>query len=250
MKKTIKELNTYIKSQQQNRQLLFGDATGYLYPNIPDDNHNFISDYNLAYELYDAYFVKEYGDRIVEYDVDTISELFAAWYYDITATTYVFIDAWARLYYALNINYNPVYNVEEHIETEYGEHETENVIGERSRTKGQQQNTRGGGTDTSTIANVAIDSVLEKESSKQTDVIASRTDTDGSRTDTEEEATDTTTSKTHTDTVDRSGNIGTVSATELLTKEIDQKKRLSFFKTIFLVFVEEVGAYYEPNFLQ
>ena len=248
MKKTIRQINEYVLTQE--RGLLFGESTGYLYPTILDSDVNFIDDYNDAYTLYDRYFVLEYGDRVVEYDVNTMQEFFAQWYFDITSIAYIYMDAWARLYYALNINYNPVYNVEEHIETEYGEHETENVIGERSRTKGQQQNTRGGGTDTSTIANVAIDSVLEKDSSKQTDVIASRTDTDGSRTDTEEEATDTTTSKTHTDTVDRSGNIGTVSATELLNKEIEQKKRLSFFKNIFLVFVEEVGAYYEPNFLQ
>lgn len=245
MKKTIKELNRYIKSQPDNRQLLFRESTGYIYPDIPDDDTNFISDYNDAYEIYDAYFVKEYGDRIVEYDVETMSALFDAWFYDITSTAYIYMDAWARLYYAMHINYNPVYNVEEHTETTYGEHVTESEYGEREHTKGEQVNTNGTHTDTSTQYNVAIDTQEEKESSKQTDVYGSHDNTEGERIDTEAAASDSVTSNEHVDTVDRSGNIGVVSATKLLADEIEQKKRLSFFKNAFLVLVEEVGAYYE-----
>lgn len=250
MKKTIKELNAYIKSQAQNRQLLFRDSAGYLYPDIPDDEHNFIDDYNAAFELYDSYFVKEYGDRVVEYDAETMSSFFDAWFNDIVSTTYIYLDAWARLYYALNINYNPVYNVEENTKTTYGQHETDFMNAERQHTKGAQTDTVGGGTDTSTTANVATDSVEYKDSAKQTDVIAQRQNTEGQRVDTESTFTDTTTSKQHIDTVERSGNIGVVSATELLNQEIAQKKRLSFFRNIFLILVEEVGAYYEYNFLQ
>lgn len=249
MKRTIKELNAYIKSQQQNRQLLFRESTGYLYPDIPDDDNNFITDYNAAYDLYDAYFVKEYGDRIVEYNVDTMSALFDAWFNDITATVYIFIDSWARLYYAMHINYNPVFNVEEHTETTYGEHSTDTEYGERTHTKGQQQNTNGTHTDTSTQYNVATDSVLEKESGKQTDEYGQQINTEGQRIDTEGNVTDTVTSNEHVDTVNRTGNIGTVSATKLLADEIEQKKRLSFFKNVFLVLVEEVGAYYESIIL-
>lgn len=248
MKKTIKQINDAFKLT--NQPLLFDSAVLYPYPTITGDTHNFILDYHNRASAYDAYFVKEYGERIVEYDVTTDTEFWAAWRQDLFGTELVYLDAWARLYYALNINYNPVYNVEENTTTTYGLHETDFMNAQRQHTKGQQIDTVGGGTDTSTTANIATDSVEYKDSAKQTDIIAQRQNTEGQRIDTESTFTDTTTSKQHVDTVERSGNIGVVSATELLNQEIAQKKRLSFFRNIFLILVEEVGAYYEPNFLQ
>ena len=248
MKKTIKQINDAFKLTE--KPLLFTESSLYPYPTIPDDDHNFIDDYNDYFETYDSYFVKEYGDRVVEYDAQSDSEFFARWEQDLFGTELIYLDAWARLYFALNINYNPVYNVEENTKTTYGQHETDFLNAQRQHTKGQQIDTIGGGTDTSTTANVATDSAQFKDSAKQTDVIAQRQNTEGQRIDTESTFTDTTTSKQHIDTVERSGNIGVVSATELLNQEIAQKKRLSFFRNIFLILVEEVGAYYEFNFLQ
>lgn len=248
MKKTIKQIITLLNSS--NKAALFTSASLYPYPVIPDSTDNFINDYNGAFDMYDHYFMKEYGERVVEYDVDTDQDFIEAWENDLYSTELVYLDAWARLYYALNINYNPVYNVEENITTTYGQHQTDFMNAERQHTKGTQTDTIGGGTDTSTTANVATDSVEFKDSAKQTDVIAQRQNTEGQRIDTESTFTDTTTSKQHVDTVERSGNIGVVSATELLNQEIEQKKRLSFFRNIFLILVEEVGAYYEFNFLQ
>lgn len=248
MKKTIKQINDAFKLTE--KPLLFELANLYPYPTIPDDDHNFIEDYNDNAAVYDNYFVKEYGERVVEYDVTSDTEFYAAWCQDLFGTELIYLDAWARLYYAININYNPVYNVEENTKTTYGQHETDFLNAQRQHTKGQQIDTVGGGTDTSTTANVATDSAEYKDSAKQTDVIAQRQNTEGQRIDTESTFTDTTTSKQHIDTVERSGNIGVVSATELLNQEIEQKKRLSFFRNIFLILVEEVGAYYEFNFLQ
>jgi len=248
MKKTIKQILTI--ARRNNKDLLFQDPELYPYPEIPDSNDNFISDYAALAPSYDNYFVKEYGARVVEYDVETEADFLEEWFKDLYGTELVYLEAWARLYYALHINFNPVYNVEEHIKTTYGEHITENVIGERSHTKGAQINDDGTHTDTSTQFNVAVDSGEEKESAKQTDVIGAHQTTEGRRTDTDDAATDTTTSNEHIDSVDRSGNIGVVSATDLLNAEIEQKKRLSFFKNVFLVLIEEVGAYYDSEFLQ
>lgn len=248
MKKTIRQINDAFKLTE--KPLLFTESSLYPYPTIPDDTNNFIDDYNDNFAAYDNYFVKEYGDRVVEYDAQSDSEFFARWEQDLFGTELIYLDAWARLYFALNINYNPVYNVEENTKTTYGQHETDFLNAERQHTKGAQTDTVGGGTDTSTTANVATDSAQFKDSAKQTDVIAERSNTEGQRVDTEATFTDTTTSKQHIDTVERSGNIGVVSATELLNQEIAQKKRLSFFRNIFLIIVEEVGAYYEFNFLQ
>lgn len=248
MKKTIRQINDAFKLTE--KPLLFTESSLYPYPTIQDDTHNFIDDYNDNFAAYDNYFVKEYGDRVVEYDAQSDSEFYARWEQDLFGTELIYLDAWARLYYAMNINYNPVYNVEENTKTTYGQHETDFLNAERQHTKGAQTDTVGGGTDTSTTSNVATDSAQFKDSAKQTDVIAQRQNTEGERIDTESTFTDTTTSKQHIDTVERSGNIGVVSATELLNQEIAQKKRLSFFRNIFLILVEEVGAYYEFNFLQ
>ena len=248
MKKKIRQIKDLLYND--NELLLFQDPDLYPYPTIEGSSDNFLSYYEDYGTDLDAYFVKEYGDRYVEYDVETDTDFLDAWQQDLYSTVLVYLDAWARLYYALNINYNPVYNVEEHTETIYGQHVTDNEIGARQHTKGQQQNTKGSETDTSTTSAVSIDAVQEKETGKQTDVYGQRSDTEGQRIDSDLAAKDTTTSKQHTDTVNRSGNIGVVSATELLNQEIAQKKRLSFFRNVFLVLVEEVGAFYEPDFLQ
>lgn len=262
MKKKIREIAALAKNNRE--WFLFDEDTSYPYPEIEDNETNFITDYNDLASTYNRYFVKEYGERTVEYDALTDTEFLQIWQEDIFATTCVYLSAWARLYYALDISYNPVYNVEEHTTTKYGQHETDFLNAARQHTTGQQQNTNGqqidtigSHIDTSTMKNVAIDSALEKESSKQEDNYAQRQDTKGQRIDTlgqrvdsDLSFTDTTTSKQHTDQTDRVGNIGVKSATELVNEEIRQKKRLSFFKNVFLVFVEEMGAYYEPDFLQ
>lgn len=248
MKKKIKQIKDLM--YEDNELLLFQDPDLYPYPAIEGSDDNFISYYEDYGTDLDAYFVKEYGDRYVEYDVETDGDFLDAWQQDLYSTVLVYLDAWARLYYALNISYNPVYNVEEHTETIYGQHVTDNEIGARQHTKGSQSNTKGSETDTSTTSAVSIDAAQEKETGKQTDVYGQRSDTEGQRIDSDLAAKDTVTSKQHTDTVNRSGNIGVVSATELLSQEIAQKKRLSFFRNVFLVLVEEVGAFYEPDFLQ
>jgi hypothetical protein len=55
--------------------------------------------------------------------------------------------------------------------------------------------------------------------------------------------------KQHTDTVDRTGNIGVVSATQLLNEEIKLRSRYSFWNNVFTTICEEIGAYYECDSL-
>lgn len=240
------------------------------YPAIEGNTSNFITDYQNDYTLFDHYFITHYGDRTVSLDVDEehVEEYWQETMYSILR---IYLDAWARLYYALNIDYNPIYNVEEHTTTTYGSHDTDtkyaqdqttDSFGEHQTTNsiGQKETTNGTRTDYTTDYSVSFDAATEKETGKTEDTIGAQTITEGAHTDTITNAaatdthtragrTDTVTSKQHIDTVDRAGNIGVVSATQLLAEEEKLRRKQSFYNNCFLTIVEELGAYYECDFV-
>lgn len=218
--------------------------------NYPESaEYNFLTDYAANMDDFDRYFVKEHGEKSVDLDADSDLEIINAWQEELTSIYYVYINSWAHIYDTLNIAYNPVYNVEEHITTKYGEHETEVEYGEHEteREYGATSDTYGTHTDTSTSYSVSFDTATEKETGKNSDTIGSQTNTSLAHTDTDTSKlhTDTTTSKLHTDTVDRSGNIGIKSATALAEEEIFFREKRVFFKNLFLTISREVGAYYD-----
>lgn len=248
MQVQIKKLFDYLK--EEDLPMLFPDNSGVYpvsYPTIEGNTSNFLTDYTADYEFFDHDFVHRFGERYIDLpysdtlDSDAISE----YYHEIYSILRVFIDSWARLYYALSIDFNPIYNVEEHTTTTYGQHVTDTDLGQRQHTEGNKSQTLGTGTDTSTAEKWAYDSLAFVNEAKQTDVTGSRTNTEASYTNTEAATKDTVTSKQHVDSVDRSGNIGTVSATDLLKREYELRRRLSFWDNLFTVIAEELGAYYE-----
>ena len=205
--------------------------TNMTYPEIEGDESNFLTDYNTNKAQYDRYFIKEHGEKTVDIDGITDEDIVTNWRNEIQAIQRIYLDAWAHIYYTLNIAYNPVYNVEEHITSKYGEHETEREYGEHEtdmqygqhetdRQYGQHETdvqygqhetdtqygatseTLGTHTDTRTDYMLSYDSALEKETGKTDNVIGSQTNTSLLHTDTETSKlhTDTTTSKLHTDT--------------------------------------------------
>ena len=205
--------------------------TNMTYPEIEGDESNFLTDYNTNKAQYDRYFIKEHGEKLVDIDGITDEDIVTNWRNEIQAIQRIYLNAWAHIYYTLNIAYNPVYNVEEHITSKYGEHETEREYGqhetdvqygqhETDRQYGQHETdvqygqhetdtqygatseTLGTHTDTRTNYAVSFDAATEKETGKSEDVIGSQTNTSLLHTDTETSKlhTDTTTSKLHTDT--------------------------------------------------
>ena len=258
------------------------------YPEIEGDESNFLTDYNTNKAQYDRYFIKEHGEKLVDIDGITDEDIVTNWRNEIQAIQRIYLDAWAHIYYTLNIAYNPVYNVEEHITSKYGEHETEREYGqhetdvqygqhETDTQYGATSETLGTHTDTRTNYAVSFDAATEKETGKSSDVIGSQTNTSLLHTDTETSKlhtdtttsklhtdtetsklhtdtttsklhTDTETSKLHTDTVDRTGNIGVKSASALAEEEALLRERQIFFKNIFLTISREVGAYYDYPF--
>ena len=205
--------------------------TNMTYPEIEGDESNFLTEYNTNKAEYDRYFIKEHGEKTVDIDGITDEDIVTNWRNEIQAIQRIYLNAWAHIYYTLNIAYNPVYNVEEHITSKYGEHETEREYGqhetdvqygqhETDRQYGQHEtdvqygqhetdmqygatsDTLGTHTDTTTQYTVNFDTGTEKETGKSEDVIGSQTNTSLLHTDTETSKlhTDTTTSKLHTDT--------------------------------------------------
>ena len=259
--------------------------TNMTYPEIEGDESNFLTEYNTNKAEYDRYFIKEHGEKTVDIDGITDEDIVTNWRNEIQAIQRIYLDAWAHIYYTLNIAYNPVYNVEEHVTSKYGEHETEREYGaheteteygahetereygaheteteygahETEMEYGATSDTLGTHTDTRTNYAVSFDAATEKETGKSEDVIGSQTNTSLLHTDTETSKlhtdtttsklhTDTETSKLHTDTVDRTGNIGVKSASALAEEEALLRERQIFFKNIFLTISREVGAYYD-----
>lgn len=241
------------------------------YPTIEGNTSNFLTDYATNKEQFDAYFLKEHGKKLVDLESEEDADIILEWKALITSIQRVYLNAWAHIYYTLDIAYNPVYNVEEHTTTKYGQHETDVQYGQhetemeygshvRTNAFGATQDTFGTHTDTSTDYSVAYDSGTEKETGKtsnetgqQINSSLAHTDTETSQkhtdTNTSKLHTDTTTSKQHTDTVDRTGNIGIKSATALATEEVFMREKQIFFKNIFLTISREVGAYYDCNII-
>lgn len=243
MKKTIKELYNLIESP------FVIDPTITGYPTIEGNESNFLTDYNTYKEDYDRFFVHEYGEMCVDLYSDNDSDAADEFKDELKSILRIYLDSWARLYYALNIDYNPIYNVEEHTETIYGQHVTDHELGQRQHTEGNKSRTFGQHDDTSTGSTWAYDSAAWVNHDKSVDNIGAQTNTEASYTNTDSAVKDTDTSKQHTDTVNRSGNIGIVSATELLEKEEKLRRSYSFFKNCFLTIITEVGGYYECDAL-
>jgi len=279
------KLKELYKSTGMGSPFLFKST--FSYPEFAETN--FLEEYIAQASVYDNYFLKEHGAKLVDFDSEEMADIKSEWEDMLESIYTVYINAWAHIYDTLNIAYNPVYNVEEHIVTKYGQHETNVEYGqhetdreygqhetnveygqhETDREYGNTSDTLGSHTDTTTNYGVAMDSAEEKETDKSTTVVGAQTNTSNTHTDKETSKlhTDTTTSKTHTDTetsklhtdtttsklhtdeVDRTGNIGTKSATALATEELFFRERQIFFKNIFLTISREIGAYYDCNII-
>ena len=243
MQKTIRQLFNLMDSP-----FVF-DSTAFTYPTIEGNTSNFLTDYTTDKEVYDGAFVHEYGNMVVDLYAEDDTEAAEEFRDELDQVLRLYLDSWARLYYALNIDYNPIYNVEEHTVTEYGQHVTDHDIGARQHTEGNKSRTIGAREDTNTGSHWAMDSAAWNNTDKSVDNLGAQTNTEASYINSEAAAKDTDTSKTHTDTVDRSGNIGVVSSTTLLKETEAFYRNMSFFKNCFLVIIREVGAYYEYDSL-
>ncbi len=194
------------------------------YPTIEESDANFLEYYDTNKINLDRMFIHDFGQRVVDFESDSDEDIADEWEDEVKAIQHVYLENWARLWYALSEPYNPLFNVDGTETTVYGLHQTD-----RSNTYTQHE-------DTSTQYSVAYDSALEKETGKQVDNLGGHTDTGYDK------------SLEHTDTVTRQGNIGVTKSTELLRDEMRLRTEVApFFKVVFQTMIEEIGAYYECN---
>ena len=218
--KKIKDLYTYAKAN--NKKLLFEKVTGITYPTIEGNTSNFLTDYaSMAPDLDRMFYIKYASMKpiIPEDNDETTAEYFDEWADCIRSVLSYYLDAWARLYYALSLQYNPIYNVDgettrrtngkteglsgsDTLNMSRGAQTISNQYGQKQTITdyGPDQNTmvRGAKSDHEKHSEVPFDSGIEKEISADSHTEDTYTDTD-----TRASRTDTSTDTTHTDTETR-----------------------------------------------
>lgn len=248
--------------------MMMGSSILPFYPVIEGNTSNFVSDYLSEYAYLDRLINFNYGDRTFEYD----SEDLMPGYWDDLVNSIVlkYIPSWARLYYALNENYNPLYNVDGTEVTTYGERTNTSNYGASTNTTeygdtsisvemGERNTTMVNGE----VATNSIDYSMsypnttrhesgynETGKGESTDTTKVETYTDTTTSDSHTDTftngahTDTHQEVEHTDTIRRYGNIGVVSTTKLLEEQYAFYKR-AFWDDVFKTIMMEVGLFYE-----
>ena len=239
--KKIKQLYDYAK--ENNHRLLF-ESTGITYPVIEGNTSNFINDYIANAEYLDKMFYIRYASMKPILPDEDMDEYFANWKSSIQAVLYFYLDAWARLYYALSLAYNPTWNYDGHnTTTTKGKTEglsgTDTVVYDRDAHITTEA--RGAKTTTDTEYEVPFDSTTEKEVGKSvagdtayTDTITEQANIDEDRTTYgKQNNVDYTVSET------KGGNQGTTTTQTMLNEEYELRKR-SFFDNCFKAICKEL----------
>lgn len=257
--------------------------TNLIYPTFPDNTSNFIEDYQDNAESFNKYAILKRGDQVVKFNEEDYEDGWDFLSEVSEAITDVHLDSWARLYYALSLSYNPLYNVDGTTTREttqrqrtdaYGAQSGSSTFGATSQTDnwgavsktdqfGNKSITLGARTDTQTEYSVSFDSGTEKETGKTENSNGSQTNTEASYTDTHSELaksdthtgaarndshsenaySDTHTDSAFTETETRQGNIGVTMSQQLLEAEWKFRQK-SFFETIINQMLDEAGFFY------
>ena len=199
--------------------------TNLTYPTFPDNTSNFITDYQSNAASFNKYALLKRGDQVVKFDEEDYED---GWDFlsEVTeAVTDVHLESWARLYYALSLSYNPLYNVDGTTVKEttqrqrtdaYGAQSGSSVFGATSQTDnigavavtdnfgarsltdnigavsktdqyGNKSETLGSHTDTQTQKSVSFNASTQKETGATENVYGSQTNTEAAYTDTHSE---------------------------------------------------------------
>ena len=236
--------------------LLFDSFLTPFYPDIEGNESNFLTDYATSHTVFDKAFTHKFGERVIDLEADTLSDAVTEFRGITSGVTMLNLSNWARLYYALSLDYNPLYNVDglttyTHGATSetytFGKDKTTSQYGATQDTVqygatqdtteyGATSKTEGANTDTDTNYAVSFDSAAEKETSKAVRENGSKTTTETLHTDTQSsiQHSDISSSLQHTDVAERDarsdgktttqyidtelrqGNIGVTKSTELL----------------------------------
>ena len=248
-----------------------GTDPGYLfhtnltYPTFEDNDSNFITDYQSNAASYNGYALLRRGDQVIKVDEEDYDP---AWDYLKEISGYItdaHLDSWARLYYALSLSYNPLYNVDgqtvrsttqKQRTDAYGAQSGSSTFGatDASDIYGAKSQTLGAHTDTLTQHSVSFNAATEKETGSTSSSYGAQTNTELEKTDrhtslarndshSEAAHSDTHTDAAFSETETRKGNIGVTMSQQLLEAEWEFRKK-SFFAMIINQMLDECGFYY------
>ena len=205
-------------------------------PNIPAfGSYESLADYFLNQTAYDSAILLKEGNLLMASDdseiiINTINAV----------VNQLAPYKWKKLYESMNLDYNPIWNVDGTETTVYGEHITTDANGARiTSTVNGQKHTN------SEYYTVPYDSTTDHKTGSDQTTTDSVTDTT-----TAEAVTDMNTSGAHTDTVTRQGNIG-VTSTQNLIKQEREIVNFNLYHTILMdvvdaitipIYEEEVGG--------
>ena len=228
--KTLKEIREGWDNLGLDPRVPFLLHTEASYPEIPDNESNFLTDYAAYEDSFNNMIVRKRGSQVADLDADwDDDESVIEWYNIIDGITTTYLESWARLYYALSLSYNPIWNVDGTTITERDAVENSNEYGEQSVTSGARS-------DSTTYNSVSYDSALEKETGKDDVSIGEQQNTYG-------EHTDTINLGEQKETVTRSGNQG-VTMTQAMLNEEWKFRQKAFFEHILNTVLDEIGFYY------
>lgn len=225
-------LDIYGEKKEEDKPL-FAITSPANYPTFEDSEANFINDYLLDHENFDVYAARMYGERITRFVSEDDAEILEEFDSIINSILSVHLSEWARLYYALDLKYNPIYNVDGVTTFEFGKRHREEDIKKRKRTEKYPLIES-----TDTQYAVAYDSVTEKEAGKTT----SRNEAHNNEFE-EDPHVDEFSEDEYTNKETRQGNIGVTMTQQMLEAEFELRKR-SFFRTMIKTFIEEAGFMY------
>lgn len=193
-------------------------------PNIPAfGNYASLTDYFANQTTYDsAILLKEGNLLMASDDAEIIINTINAVVHQLAPYK------WNKLYETMNLDYNPIWNVDGTETTVYGEHIITDLNGERKSTvvNGQKHTN-------SDYYTVPYDSTTDHKTGSDQTTTDSVTDTT-----TSEAVTDTNTSGAHTDTVTKQGNIGITSTQSL----ISQQRNIVNFNLYHTILMDVVDA--------
>lgn len=225
--KTLKEIKKIYEDTEVQNPIPFLLHTTMEYPSIPDNTSNFLEDYAAYEDSFNNIIVRKRGLQVV--DMDSEEDIFADWCDIIDGITSMYLDSWARLYYALSLSYNPIWNVDGTTVTERDEVENSNDYGAQTVTSGARS-------DSTTYNSVSYDSALEKETGKDDVSIGQQQNTYGTH-------KDTINLGAQKETITRSGNQGITMTQSMLTEEWKFRQK-AFFEHILNTVLDEIGFYY------
>ena len=200
------KLKDIYKGLANNQVLLFDSAINTYYPDIEGNESNFLTDYATLHGYIDGEFAHKFGERVIDLEADTVSDAIIEFKGTTTGVCLLNLTNWARLYYALSLDYNPLYNVDglttythgAQSETySYGKDKTTAQYGATQDTMqygatqdttqygatqdttqyGATSDTLGEHTNTDTTYAVSFDAATEKETGKATHLMGSQTNT-------------------------------------------------------------------------